>query len=191
MIVELWVNIPEMEKYYQASNKGRIRSKDRSMPWKSKTGTLHIRNVKGKILSPARCKYLQVHLSINNKHYMRYVHRLVALCWIPNLDKFPEVDHINGDRYDNSIDNLRWVMHNTNIQASYNNLQHKHGEVSCKAKLSENQMFEIRNIYERKKLSQQKIGELYGISQTQVGHIVRGVRWKRVIGGGKAGGDDL
>jgi len=52
----------------------------------------------------------------NNKKYL-YIHRLIALHFISNPDNLPQVDHINGIRTDNRIENLRWV---TNQQNQWN-----------------------------------------------------------------------
>lgn len=43
------------------------------------------------------------------------VHRLVALAFIPNPNNYPEIDHINGIRDDNRIENLRWTTHQQNL----------------------------------------------------------------------------
>ncbi len=44
-----------------------------------------------------------------------YVHRVVAILFIPNLENKPEIDHINGDKLDNRAINLQWCLHKENI----------------------------------------------------------------------------
>lgn len=178
--MEQWKAIPEFEGFYEASNLGNIRSLTLLLPWKSKTGTPGERVRKGKVLSPGRARYLQVNMSLGNKRFPRYVHRLVAQTFLPNPENKKEVDHINGDRYDNRIENLRWVTPSENMTAAYDNNQQHHGTANHQAKLSEDQVFQIIEMYKTSGMSQSKIGELFEVSQTQIGNIVRGDRWKRV-----------
>ena len=46
--------------------------------------------------------------------FMKYVHRIVAESFIPNQEQKPEVEHINTNKVDNRIDNLKWVSHKEN-----------------------------------------------------------------------------
>lgn len=98
---EIWKDIPGFEQFYQVSNLGRVRSKD------------HIRNnhyYKGKIRKPQNNGhgYLFVMLSINGKHYQRYVHRLVAKAFIPNIHNYSEINHKDEDPSNNKATNLEW-----------------------------------------------------------------------------------
>lgn len=115
--IEIWKPVVGYEGLYEVSNLGRVKSLDRLDGRGSK--------IKGRILKPIKDKkgYLSVGLSKNNinKHYK--IHRLVAEHFIPNLDNKPEIDHINTDRTDNRIENLRFVSAKEN---SNNPLTLKH-----------------------------------------------------------------
>ena len=53
--------------------------------------------------------YEQVNIRIGNKYVTKLIHRLVAVAFIPNPDNKPCVDHIDGNKRNNYVSNLRWV----------------------------------------------------------------------------------
>ena len=105
----IWKPVVGYEASYEVSSTGLVRSIDRVV----KNGFTTTRIAKGKILRAGRKDngYMQVCLGrLNN----RYVHRLVAEAFVPNPDNRPEVDHIDGNRENNSCENLRWVNRTEN-----------------------------------------------------------------------------
>ena len=80
----------------------------------------------GKVFSKKRNKFLKprintngyycIDLCENGKQKTYKIHRLIAIHYIPNPENKREVDHINRDRSDNKIENLRWVSHLENMQ---------------------------------------------------------------------------
>lgn len=63
--------------------------------------------------------YLFVALCKSGKHYNRYVHRLVALAFIPNLNNYKEVNHRDGNKSNNHVDNLEWCDRSMNNKHAY------------------------------------------------------------------------
>lgn len=103
---EIWKPVVGYEGLYEVSNLGRVRSLRKA----SKT-ILKQRHING---------YLVVGLFDNNyKQHLGLVHRLIASAFIPNPENKPEIDHINTQRDDNRIENLRWA---TKIENSNNEL---------------------------------------------------------------------
>lgn len=108
---EIWKDVPGFPGY-QVSNAGRVKSMFRRVNGPKKNGRI----VQEKILKPASVKdgYFAVSLHIGGKRKTKTIHRLVALAFIPNPDNKPEIDHINTNRIDNRVENLRWVTRKEN-----------------------------------------------------------------------------
>lgn len=121
---EKWKEIPSWEGYYAASNLGRILSLGRyvngrySLAWK-----------KPKIMKQTKMKqtgYLVVNLSRNNNRgQLHLIHRLVAITFIPNPHNYTCIDHIDTNRNNNKVDNLRWCTYNGNMRNN-KTLNHLH-----------------------------------------------------------------
>lgn len=105
---EIWKDIKDYENIYQVSNLGRVKSLKRI------TSNNHIVNEKIRKLTIDKDGYFVVSLWINGKSKQHFVHRLVALSFIPNPDNKPHIDHINADKSDNRVENLRWCTQKEN-----------------------------------------------------------------------------
>lgn len=66
--------------------------------------------------------YLEVGLYRDNKRWFRRVHRLVGKTYIPNPNRYPQINHINGVTSDNRVENLEWCTVSQNIKHSFDEL---------------------------------------------------------------------
>lgn len=109
---EIWKDIKGYEGLYQVSNLGRVKSVDR-MVYRSSTP----QRVKGGIISQGLLNtgYKVVSLWYKKKRNAFTIHRLVANAFLQVQEGKNEVDHINGIRTDNRVDNLRWCSRKENV----------------------------------------------------------------------------
>lgn len=139
-------------------------------------------NLRNKFLKPGLDKdgYEIVCLHKNGVAYWFRLHRLIAKTFIPNPDGKPEINHIDGNKRNNSIDNLEWVTSSENkYHAFKHNLKEKTvGEKHGMHVLSNKQVQMIRFIYGLGGVSQSTIGKIYGVRQEQICRIVNYKSWK-------------
>ena len=105
--MEEWKDIKGYEGLYKVSNKGRVKSVERKV-WNS--GNQSYNTIKERILKPLnnRDGYVKVRLCKDGKCRTYLIHRLVANAFIPNPNEYKEVNHIDENKTNNSIDNLEW-----------------------------------------------------------------------------------
>ena len=60
--------------------------------------------------------YQRLSIIVNGKKKHFAIHRLVALAFIPNPNNYPQVDHIDGDKTNNKVSNLRWCSNEQNAK---------------------------------------------------------------------------
>lgn len=100
---EMWKPVPFLEGRYEISNYGRCRSIDTYDSW----GRIH----RGKIIKSILDSrgYPRIRISVHCKSSSHRIHRLVAICFIPNPTNLPQVNHKDGNKTNNHHTNLEWI----------------------------------------------------------------------------------
>jgi hypothetical protein len=120
-----------------------------------------------------------LYLDKEQKKY--HIHRLVAQAFIPNPENKREVNHINGNKSDNTVVNLEWATRKENVQHCYSSgLKNQTGENNHSAKLTEEDVRKIRE-YHSKGILQKDLAEMYEVSKQGICNIVNRKVWKHVI----------
>lgn len=149
MDVEIWkdIHIPNYE--YQVSNLGRVRSKNRKVS--NHTGIVE---KKSQIMKPhINYKgYAICCISYKNKKKHIPIHRMVALAFIPNPNNYPQINHIDGNKKNNCVNNLEWCNNSLNQLHAYKMGLNKRVENAgrkriqiCKIDMKTKEIIEIYN----------------------------------------------
>lgn len=116
----VWRTYPDYP-FIEVNQFGEIRTKDRYVSGRNGSKRL----IKGRVLKQQLLPsgYMQVKFHVNYKLVSLYVHRIVATCFLPNLNNCPEVNHRDNDPTNNRWDNLEWCTPEYNIA-----YREKHGK---------------------------------------------------------------
>lgn len=168
-----WRDVPGYEGLYRVSDVGEVKS---FLKW---------RGTNQRMLKPAFIGhgYLFVVLSKNGKKKNSLIHRLVASSFVPNIDKNPCVNHKNGIKTDNCVENLEWcTLKENNVHAWANGLGRVAvGEESGASKLTEERVLEIRKTYKPRVYNGTKeLSEKYGVGRTTIYNIVNRKTWRNL-----------
>lgn len=172
---EEWRYIEGTNNLYQVSNCGRIRSFNlqgggsRAEPYYLAT-----------TITPKGYCTSQGQINCNKIEFKH--HREVAKAFIPNPENKPEVNHIDCDKTNNHVSNLEWCTHQENMNHAYENnlIPVLRGSKIGMSKLHENDVLQIRSIYEQKFATQVQIAKAYNVSQRTISLIVRNETWTHI-----------
>ena len=167
-------SLPSAVKNYSISSIGRVR---RETPGVGAA-------VKGSILKPRFSSdgYSRIRLSDSGIAKLFSVARLVASAFIPNPDNKATVNHKNGIRDDNRIENLEWATQSENNYHSFKQLGRKspRGEAQGASKLKESDIREIRAWWKTGDVTQIALGKRWGVHPSQIANIVKLKQWAHV-----------
>lgn len=172
MCNEIWRDIEGYEGLYQVSNLGRVKSLEKQCG---------VQIQKEKILKPGLVKggYYRVGLTKNGIRKSKLVHRLVAETFIPiNLT----VNHKDGNKSNNTVDNLEWTTQKENNIHAYQTGLKPHGTQRKDAKLNEQQVKEIRSNYipNDRNYSTRTLARKYGVHPSIIQRIINNKAYKNV-----------
>jgi hypothetical protein len=179
---EIWKDIPEFEGYYQISNSGRLKRLERQVKCKNRPNGFHI---KEKILSSCNDGkgYVMGYLEVDGEKIARRIHRLVLITFRGIDPQKPQVNHINGIKSDNRLENLEWCTQYENVQHARKNglFNDAVGERNGWAKLTEKDILEIRRLKRETNIMNKDLCIKYKISNGQMSQIVTGKSWKYLL----------
>lgn len=126
-MTEVFVPIPRYEGYYEVSKSGNVRSVDRVVSGNGLAQSSRVVQSRLMVRHVDTRGYACVCLSANGTSAHHRVHRLVMSAFSPNnaADDL-DVNHINGDKLDNNLENLEWVTRSENLIHRYRVLGQKH-----------------------------------------------------------------
>lgn len=114
----MYKDVVGLEEYAYVSDKGEVFTKDRYI---NNNGTKVLYKGRQKVGTSNGLGYLQVKFTINNKEYRKYIHRMVAEAFIPNPNNYTDVNHKDGNKQNNTVENLEWVSRSQNIAHAIKN----------------------------------------------------------------------
>ena len=166
--MEFWKSIKGYENLYEVSNLGNIKS----FPKKTRKGTRILKKHMGN-------NYYLIDLVKDKKVKKHLIHRLVANSFLENTEKKEQVNHIDGNKLNNNVENLEWNTRSENQLHSIKiGLRTTIGEKNSQSKLNEKSVLKI--FIDKRKYKE--IIQEYNISISTISDIKRGYSWTHITG---------
>jgi hypothetical protein len=179
-IMEGWMFVEGYNGLYMISNTGKLNRIGKVITRRNGT-KVYIPGCEMKI-NVDKNGYCTVCLTINNKHRTLNFHRLVAKHFIRNVENKPCVNHKDGNKQNNHVNNLEWCTRSENSKHAFDtglNWSYK-GEEKKNSKLTNAQVLEMRKDYVPQKNSYPMLAIKYGVSVYTVRSIIRREAWAHI-----------
>lgn len=174
-----WMIISDYEGYYQISATGAIRSLDRTV--KRGRGGLVVIKAKDMIIQVDENGYNYVKLNKLGKSKSFKIHVLVAKAFISNPLNKPFVNHKDGNKNNNNVNNLEWCTQSENEKHAHKTgLKNHKGENHPNHRLTDEIVIAVRDMFENKGISQREIGRKLGLNYKTINKIVHRQRWAHI-----------
>ncbi len=156
---EIWKDIIGYEGLYQISNYGDVKGKRHTIlkPQLDIHGYYFVNLYKDRVMKSYR------------------IHKLMGINFIPNPNNYTEMNHIDGNKLNNHIDNLEWCTHSMNMQHAVQNGLRLLGENHHQAKLTQSNVDYIRSHYipRDQNFGARALGRKFGVQSTQISNVVK------------------
>jgi predicted XRE-type DNA-binding protein len=181
---EVWKKLVGYEGLYDISSRGRVKRLRRVVKIKKSNGSYYDYIITERILKNSLTTYGYYKISLGPKKDRKsvLVHRLVGITFLVNIDNKPQINHIDGDKTNNNVENLEWVTNQENaIHAHKTGLRKGPiGELNTKAKLKEKDILEIRSLLKNNNIKLKEVARLYGVSISTISAIKTRRKWKHL-----------
>ncbi len=172
-MIEEWRDVVGYEGYYIVSNTGRVISLKRVVNMKNgSTKTVPRRELSQSRLTNSGYKLVQMRKEGRTENLL---HRVVAITFIDNDRNYKVVNHIDGDKLNNNIDNLEWTSYKKNAE-------HAIDMGLDTRKLNKEKVLEIYKMSHDNLYNQTEIGNMFGVTPQSVSQIKIGKVYSRITG---------
>ncbi len=175
---EVWKDFPKNPQYL-VSNFGRVLSKSYEYYFVCNNQWI---DSKPKIVKQSNNnskKYWRCGIMIDKKQKHHATHRMVAETFIPNPNNLPQVNHKDGNKDNNHVDNLEWISNDDNILHAWRTgLKLKDSKFPHNTRLTENQVLEIVKLSEN--TSTVNLAKLFNVNDSLISNIKTGVCWSHL-----------
>ena len=162
---EVWVPVLGFEELYEVSNKGRVKSLKRFNPLSGRTGRWYPERILG--IATDKDGYQTVNLCKNGKGKPYKLHRIVLSSFDEQMLDL-QVNHIDGNKQNNCLDNLEWSTASNNTRHAYEiGLKSQVGSKNNQSKLTEEKVLEIVELFKTTKLTNKEIADMYDIKSDE------------------------
>lgn len=169
IVIEEWRDIKGYEGIYKVSNLGGVK-KNVNQEWFVRKSSI------------LKSGYAAIQLRKGKEKQMFRVHRLVALAFIPNPENKSDVNHIDGDKLNNCLENLEWATRLENMKHASEKRLMPHGVKNTSTKLNDQKIREIRSLRKTnpKQYTYKKLSEIYKVNTSSIGFILTNKIWQHV-----------